>query len=163
MFKPFFVSLCCEKLCNNCYNKGQICFLNNNFQFKYLFENKDNYNFSIETNELHFGFATPMNKYLEMSEGLNKIQAKDITKELDLNECSEDPTFESIGMDGIHTADSNTTDENYKQIKLSGQGTSVESFMKSNPCNVCLSEGRQYFCSYTDNCEAEILKYSLIN
>ena len=64
-------------------------------------------------------------------------------------------------MDGIHTADLNATDENYKQIKLSGQGTSVESFIESNPCNVCLSEGRQYFCSYTDNCEAEIFKIQL--
>ena len=161
MFRPFFVSLCCGKLCNNCYREGQICFLDHNFQFKYLFENKNNYNFSIETNELYFGFATPMNKYLEKSNILNKIQTRDITKELDLNECLEDPTVESIGMDGIQTADLNATDRNYKEIKLSGQGTSVESFLESNPCNACLSEGRQYFCSYTDNCEAEIFKIQL--
>ena len=45
---------------------------------------------------------------------MNKIHARDITKELNLNECYEDPTFESIGTDGIQTADLNASDSNYK-------------------------------------------------
>ena len=165
MFRPFFVSLCCKDVCNSCYSKGQICFLNNNFQFKFLLQNESNLNYTVESNEIKFGYAITMETFIDKSRKsinkMNKIHARDITKELNLNECYEDPTFESIGTDGIETADLNASDSNYKNIELYGQGTSVESFLQSNPCRICEAENRNYFCTYTGGCEAQLFKIQI--
>ena len=103
--------------------------MNNNFQFKFLYQNESNLRFSIESNEIQFGYAIPMKDFLVRSEKLNKIQSRDITKELDSNECKEDPTFESIGTDGVQTAELNASESNYNKIELHDWGNSVESFL----------------------------------
>ena len=76
MFRTFFISLCCQHMCNNCHDKGQICFLNNNFEFKLLYLNESNLSFSIESNEINFGYAITMEVFLTKSGKLNNISVK---------------------------------------------------------------------------------------
>ena len=50
------------------------------------------------------------------------------------------------------TLNLNASESNYKNIELHDPGTSVESFLESNPCKFWLAEGRNYFCSYKGGC-----------
>ena len=92
---------------------------------------------------------------------LRKIEGRDIIKHLNFNNCKEDPTYISLGTDGIHTNDLNVSEENYEPIILEGKGIPVDNFLLSNPCKNCLNEGRNYFCSYKDQCTADLFKIKI--
>ena len=75
--------------------------------------------------------------------------------------CKEDPTYISLGTDGIHTNDLNASEENYEPIILEGKGIPVDNFLLSNPCKNCLGGGRNYFCSYKDKLTADLFKIKI--
>ena len=47
------------------------------------------------------------------------------------------------------------------QFNNNGPGISVESFLESNPCKACSANGKNYFCSYDNVCEAELFKIQI--